>query len=79
MSAGLFYCDCCKAPMIDVTHYGAGSTSAGCETAACLLCAGMGDRITIVEEINELGRYIDARGVADRIIKLGDLLPKAAA
>lgn len=79
MSARLHYCDCCNAPMVDATHYEPGRTSAGCETSACLLCAGLGDADTLLKEIDALGAFMDRRGVADRIIKLGDLLPKAAA
>lgn len=73
----LYFCDCCNAPMCNVTHYRADSTSAGCETDACVLCSNSMFGPTadeLVEEIDALGEHISETGVDKRIIALSNVL-----
>jgi hypothetical protein len=73
----LSWCDCCGAPMMNVSHYGP-ECSAGCETDACLLCAGDGmpGKLELLAEIVDLGQHWNEDKVAERILQLGDQIAK---
>jgi hypothetical protein len=80
-SPSLYYCDCCGAPMVNVSHYGA-DCSAGCETSACLICSNQGPaglhvtKLEILAEIVDLGRHWNEDKVVERILQLGDQIAK---
>jgi argininosuccinate synthase len=71
------YCDCCNEPMVWAANYRADSCSAGCDTSACILCAGDGPRkLEILAEIVDLGQHWNEDKVAERILQLGDQIAK---
>lgn len=78
--AALARCDCCGAPMANVAHFGAGESSAGCETSACILCVGDGAprKLEILAEIVDLGQeHWNEEGVVERILHLGNMVAGA--
>jgi hypothetical protein len=74
----MYYCDCCNAPMVTVATYKADACSAGCDTSACILCAGDGmpRKLELLAEIVDLGQHWNEDKVVERILQLGDQIAK---